>query len=373
MLFLFLNILLILFIIVCIIQLIYFGIIFSKFSFLKIKSKNISFSEPVSVIICAKNEEKNIGSLIELLLNQNYPNYEILIIDDASSDKTQEIIEGYELSNSKIKLVKVKNNEAFWGNKKWALTLGIKASKHENLLFIDADCKPNSENWIQKMVENFTKDKTIILGFSPYQKIKNSWLNKLIRYETFLTALQYFSWAKAGKPYMGVGRNLAYKKTDFFNQNGFISHMKIHSGDDDLFINAAANINNLSIEFSKQSFVYSEPKKTWNDWILQKRRHLTTAKYYKFFDKFQLSFFYISQFLYIVLAIILLLFLHQWILVLSLIGFRYIINFIIISKAAKKLNENSLTIWYPVLEINLIIVQLYVFFKNIKSKPKYWR
>jgi glycosyltransferase involved in cell wall biosynthesis len=371
---LFLDIILICFSVVCFIQLIYFGFVFSKFSFFQKKIDfKVKFLEPVSVIICAKNEEKNIASLIEILLNQNYPNYEILIIDDASSDKTQEIIEAYELSNSKIKLVKVENNEAFWGNKKWALTLGIKAAKYENLLFTDADCKPTSENWIQEMTKNFQNEKTIILGYSPYQKVKNSWLNKLIRFETLFTALQYFSWAKKGKAYMGVGRNLAYKKTEFFNQNGFVNHIKVYSGDDDLFVNAASNHKNTAIEFSKDSFVLSEPKKNWKDWILQKRRHLTTAKYYKFFDKFQLAFLYISQLLFFIFAIILLSFLHQWIIVLSLIGFRYLLNYIIIGKAAIKLKETSLTFWYPFLEINLIIVQFYIFFKNIISKPKYWR
>jgi glycosyltransferase involved in cell wall biosynthesis len=368
-----LNILLITFIVICIIQLIYFGFIFSKFSFAKNSIKKSNFSEPVSVIICAKNEEKNISSLIEILLHQNYPNYEILIIDDASSDKTQEIIEAYQLSNSKIKLVKVENNETFWGNKKWALTLGIKAAKFENLLFTDADCKPVTENWIYEMTKNFQNENTIILGYSPYQKVKNSWLNKLIRFETLFTALQYFSWAKIGKPYMGVGRNLAYKKSEFFNQNGFVNHMKVHSGDDDLFVNAAANNKNTIIEFSKESFVFSVPKKTWKEWVLQKRRHLTTAKYYKFFDKFQLSFLYFSQILFFILAVILISFLHQCILVLSLIGFRYLLNYIIIAKAAKKLNETNLIFWYPFLEINLMIVQFYIFLKNIISKPKYWR
>jgi glycosyltransferase involved in cell wall biosynthesis len=368
-----LNVLLILFFIFSFIQIIYYGFIFSKFSFLKKQPKVVSFSEPVSVVICAKNEEKNISSLLDILLKQNYSNYEILVIDDASSDKTQEILESYELKNPKIKVVKVENNEAFWGNKKWALTLGIKTTKYENLLFTDADCKPNSEFWIQNMVQNFTQEKTIVLGYSPYIKIKNSWLNKLIRFETLFAAIQYFSWAKAGKTYMGVGRNLAYKKTEFYNQNGFINHMKLHSGDDDLFINTASNKTNTTIEFSKESFIYSEPKKTWKDWILQKRRHLTTVKYYKTFDKFQLGLFFISQFYFVVLAIILLSFLHQWIVVVSIVGFRYFLNYIIIGKAARKLNENSLIFWYPFLEINLILVQLHVFLKNLISKPKYWR
>ena len=157
-------------------------------------------------------------------------------------------------------MVKVKNNEAFWGNKKYALTLGIKAAKKEYLLFTDADCYPTSKDWITAMSSQFTKQKTIVLGYGGYEKIANSFLNKIIRYETLLTATQYFSWAKMGKPYMGVGRNLAYKKEEFFNVNGFIDHIQIRSGDDDLFINQAADSDNTTIAYSPESFTYSASK-----------------------------------------------------------------------------------------------------------------
>jgi predicted esterase len=174
------------------------------------------------------------------------------------------------------------------------------------------------------MSSQFTVEKTIVLGYGAYEKIGGSFLNKIIRFETLLTAMQYFSWAKIGKPYMGIGRNLAYKREEFFKVRGFMDHMKIRSGDDDLFVNQAAEKKNTTICFLPDSFTYSKPKTSFKEWFAQKRRHVSTAKHYKLFDRNQLGLFYVSQLLFLLLSIILLAFQFQWIAVVSIIGFRYI-------------------------------------------------
>ncbi|MBC7524240.1 MAG: glycosyltransferase [Flavobacterium sp.] len=361
-----------LFIAVIIIQFVYYIFFFGKFSFTKLQV-SITKRIPISVIVCAKNEEENAKKFIPLLLNQNYPNFEIVLIDDASSDNTLEIFEAFEKTYPNVKVVKVENNEAFWGNKKFALTLGIKAAKNEYLLFTDADCFPISDNWIQEMSSNFTQQKTIILGYGAYLKIKNSFLNKIIRFETLFTATQYFAWTKLGKPYMGVGRNMAYKREEFFKTNGFIEHMKIRSGDDDLFINQASYSKNTTICFTADSFTMSKPKTSYKDWFTQKRRHISTARHYKSFDRIQLALFYITQLLFLVLSILLLSFLYQWIIVLSLIIFRYIFTCISLGYASGKLKEKDVMYWFPIIEIILIFTQLNIFITNIFSKPASWK
>lgn len=360
------------FITVVAIQLSFYLGIFGKFAFAKAQKttpKKIS----ISVIVCAKNEEENVAKFIPLLAEQDYPDFEIILIDDASNDNTLEIFEGFEKQYPNIRLVKVKNNEAFWGNKKYALTLGIKAAKKEYLLFTDADCYPTSKEWITAMSSQFTAQKTIVLGYSGYEKTANSFLNKLIRFETLLTAIQYFSWAKAGLPYMGVGRNLAYKKEEFFNVNGFINHIQIRSGDDDLFINEAATRKNTAISYTPETFTYSKPKTTFKDWITQKRRHVATASYYKTFDKLQLGTFYCSQLLFILLPVVLLSFQFKWILVLGLIATRYLCAWIIIGFSAGKLKENDLKYWFPIIELVLIFTQINIFITNTFSKPVHWK
>ncbi|TDO77556.1 cellulose synthase/poly-beta-1,6-N-acetylglucosamine synthase-like glycosyltransferase [Flavobacterium chryseum] len=359
------------FIAIVTIQLFYYLGIFGKFAFSK--PQNITQqSIPVSVIVCAKNEEENVKKYIPLLAEQNYPDFEIVLIDDASSDETLEVFEEFEKQYSNIRLVKVQNNEAFWGNKKYALTLGIKASKKDYLLFTDADCYPTSKEWITAMTSQFTEDKTIILGYGGYEK-ERSFLNKVIRFETVLTAVQYFSWAKAGLPYMGVGRNLAYKKDEFFNVNGFIEHIQVRSGDDDLFVNQAANKANTTIAFNPEGFTYSKPKHSYGEWFIQKRRHVTTANHYKFFDKFQLSLFYSSQLFFFLLVIVLLSFQFQWIAVLALLATRYTIAWIVMGFSAGKLREKDLKIWFPVVEMILIFTQINIFITNIFSKPVHWK
>ncbi|MFV8393786.1 glycosyltransferase [Flavobacterium sp. LB2P6] len=360
------------FIFIVVVQISYYLGVFGKFAFAKaqkITPKRI----PISVIVCAKNEAENVANFIPLLAEQNYPDFEIVLIDDASSDTTLDIFEGFERQYPNVRLVKVANNEAFWGNKKYALTLGIKAAKKEYLLLTDADCYPTSKEWITAMSSQFTMLKTIVLGYGKYEKIPNSFLNKIIRFETVLTAIQYFSWAKIGHPYMGVGRNLAYKKEEFFNVNGFIEHMQIRSGDDDLFVNQAAKAKNTTIAYMPESFTLSKPKTTYKDWLIQKRRHIATANYYKPLDKLQLGVFYCSQLLFILLPILLFAFQYQWILVLSLIALRYLVAWIVVGFSAGKLKENDIKFWFPIVEIVLIFTQINIFITNTFSKPVHWK
>lgn len=360
------------FIVVVTIQALFYFIFFRKFAFLKHREsthKNL----PVSVIICAKNEAENLKNNLPSIISQEYKNFEIILINDASSDNTLDVMEHFSKLHANIKIVNVENIEAFWGNKKYALTLGIKASKNEFLLFTDADCKPISKHWIKEMSSHFNNEKTIVLGYGGYSKIKNSLLNKLIRFETLITAIQYFSFAKTGLPYMGVGRNLAYTKKDFFNANGFIKHMKIRSGDDDLFINQVATKKNTAIAFSKESFTESIPKTSFSSWFKQKRRHVSAAKHYKLKHKTLLTLYYISNFLFWGLSIFLFISNYNWHFILGLFLFRISFQYLIIGFSSKKLNETDLLIWLPFLDFFLIITQLTIFINNLISKPNFWK
>ena len=361
------------FVAVVVIQVLYYAVLFGSFAFSKSITTSLNRNYPISVIICAKNEAQNLKKFLPSILNQSYPNFEVVLINDSSHDETLDVFEDFKSKHSNIKIVDVKNIEAFWGNKKYALSLGIKAATHNHLLFIDADCQPVSNQWIDKMSQSFNDENTIILGYGAYNKIKNSFLNKLIRFETLLTATQYFSFAKVGIPFMGVGRNLAYHRDEFFKTNGFIKHMKIRSGDDDLFINEAANATNTAICYNKESFTSSIPKSSLKDWFKQKRRHVSTAQYYKFKHQFLLASFYISQILFWTLAIVLSITTYLWPFVLGLIILRFIIQFLSLGFSANKLDEKDTILLLPILEITLIVLQFSIFIANKISKPNYWK
>jgi len=367
-----LNIIFFVFIAVVIVQLVYYLIIFGKFAFAQpqeITPKRI----PVSVIVCAKNEAEKVKHFIPLLAEQDYPDFEIVLIDDASSDDTLDIFEEFEKQYSNIRLVKVANNEAFWGNKKYALTLGIKAARKEYLLFTDADCYPASKEWITNMTSQFTLNRTIVLGYGAYEKVKNSFLNKIIRFDNMLTATQYFAWAKVGSPFSGEGRNLAYKKDEFFKVNGYIDHMSIRMGEDALFLNQAATKKNVTVCYTPESFTYSEPKKSFAAWRRQKRRQVFIAKFFRPLDIFQLRLFFLSQLSFIVLAVLLFAFQYNWMFMVPVIVVRYLGSWLTIGYSASKLKENDTVYWYPVIEIILIFTQLNVFFTNLFSKPAHWK
>ncbi len=345
--------------------------LFSKFSFSKASEKITSEKYPVSLLVCAKNEAENLKKHIPLWQKLDYPDFEIILINDASIDDTLEVMEHFAEKDSRIKIVNVKNNEAFWANKKYAMTLGIKKARNKRMLFTDADCRPSSDQWLKIMASHFSEKKQLILGYGAYKKT-TSFLNKLIRFETLMTALQYFSYAKAGMPYMGVGRNLAYTANLYYGTNGFMSHMKIASGDDDLFVNEAATKENTAICFAEDAFTYSIPKRTWKSWILQKKRHLTTARLYKFKYRFLLSSYYISNFLFWVLAITNLI-LADWKVATILIGFRLLVQWVVVGSSAVKLKEKNLIPFLPFLEFFLVFIQMSIFISNSISKPVKWK
>lgn len=363
--------LLVLFIIIALLNILYY---IGYFSFATAKPHSPQGKKvPVSVIVCAKNEAENLKRFIPKILDQNYPHFELILINDASTDESLDIMESFQQSDPRVKIVNVQNNEAFWGKKKYALTLGIKKARNPYLLFTDADCAPESNLWIDNMSSHFEQNKSIILGYGGYIKQKMSLLNKLIRYETLFTAIQYFSYARLGYPYMGVGRNLAYTSHEFFAQNGFANHLHVRSGDDDLFVNQAATPDNTALCFQGSSFTRSIANSSFKNWVEQKRRHVSTAILYKPEHKILLGTFFISQFLFWVLFIALLILQIYWPAVLIIFVIRLLIQYAVFYQSAKKLDELDLVWLVPVFDFFLVFLQFGIFSSNLISKPSNWK
>jgi glycosyltransferase involved in cell wall biosynthesis len=270
---------------IVVLQIAYYTIFLSFYASKPVKGHPGEGKLGISVIVCARNESDNLKTHIPLLLEQDHQNFELVLVNDGSTDDSLEVMEEFAAVSNLVRVVDVKRVESFWGNKKYALTLGIKASVKPYLVFTDADCKPGSRLWLRYLEAGFSKEKEIVLAYGAYRPIKKSFLNLLIRFETVLTALQYFSFANAGMPYMGVGRNLAYKKEVFFGNGGFMNHIKILSGDDDLFINNVATKENTTIVDHPDSHTISQPKIHFSNWFQQKRRHVTTSSHYKPFTR----------------------------------------------------------------------------------------
>ncbi len=342
--------------------------------FLKHQENNLpDFDKPVSVIVSAKNEARNLRNNIPLWLDQDYPDFEVIVINDRSTDDTEKVLREFE-HYSRLKTVQVPFQEwkSFIGNKKFALTLGIKAARYDYLLFTDADCKPASGEWIKRMASGFSSDKEIILGYGKYQK-ESSYLNSMIRYETLLTALQYFGYAVRKMPYMGVGRNLAYTKNLFFRNDGFKNHFEILSGDDDLFINENATAHNTAICSNPLSHTISIPEKSWKSYFKQKRRHYSTAYHYKNKHKILLFLFSLTQMLFWLSSIILLFFQTYKYWVPAMILTKIFLSVGVVHYAGKKLDD-AVSVWLiPLLEIHLVLMQLFIFVSGLFKRQTDWK
>ena len=350
------------------IQIFYYLFFFARLVFYKPISKTTTQTHPVSVIICARDEAENISkNLLGSLVQQYSTTHEIIVVDDNSFDDSKYLLEEFQKTYKLLNVIELKQEAKHIPGKKFPLSMGIKAAKHEIVLLTDADCVPASEFWIDKMQETYADDTEIVLGYGAYHK-KIGLLNKLIRWETFHTALQYFTYALAGIPYMGVGRNLSYKKNIFFRHKGFAAHNNIPSGDDDLFINTAATKTNTKINIDPETFTLSNPVDTWAQWRKQKNRHYTTSKHYKPLHKFLLGLYSFSHFIFFPLLIAsLVYFSWQW--ALLVFGLRFLTQAFIFYPAMKKLNEKDL---YPLfLFFDVWMFFYYVIFAvALIKKPK---
>lgn len=319
---------------------------------------------PVSVIICGRNEEENLRTFLTTMLAQDYPEYEVIVVDDSSEDGTREYLGQLAALNKKLRYTFVPRGPYWLSTKKLAITLGIKAAKYEHLLFTDADCYPENDKWIRSMVKGFTPGTDIVLGFGAYEQQK-SHINRLIAYDTLWNGMQYLGQALSGHPYMGVGRNMAYTKSLFHNNKGFTGHLQVLAGDDDLFVNQVATRSNTNIMVGMDSLTWSIPKTSLDSWFDQKRRHIGVSVYYRFGTKLRLfaepftrGLCYLSLILACVLCRP-----YIWASVLFLLLVRYIVQISIINRTAKQLQQTRFhinLIWFDIILplINMLLVTI---------------
>lgn len=329
--------------------------------------------KPVSIIIAAHNEEKNLPQLLNALKTQTHPDFEVIIVNDRSSDATIDILKKYAAELKFLQVISITETPSGISPKKYALSQGIQAANNDTLLFTDADCIPTSNEWMVTMTNSMNNKNQIVIGLSPL-RTKNNLLGWLISFETFITSIRYLSFAKIGLPYMGVGRNLAYTKGLYLKNNGFKSHESILSGDDDLFIQGVANKNNTVIITSKKSTTTSPSKSSLNSWLKQKKRHLSTGKSYKFGISFILSLEIFSLFLLYVSTLTLGIFNYGFQTIMVAIILRTLLLFTTFTVLSIRFKQKN--IWIVALPILEIIYLLYVVFVSILvicSKRVLWK
>lgn len=325
------------------IQLLYYFIFYIRLSPVQTPLKR-GKKPPVSIIICARNEADNLETFLPDFLSQDYPDFELIVVNDCSEDESEDILKVFEKQSEKLKVVTIHKEASLSHSKKMALFVGIKSAKNEILLLSDADCQTVSPNWISNMVSGFGKETAFVLGYGGYLKEKG-FLNKYIRFDSFFIAMQYLGMAKAGLPYMGVGRNLSYRKSVFFDNKGFGTHINLQSGDDDLFINRIARGNNTSVISNYDSITRSVPASRFSEFTKQKSRHMSTASLYRPISKFLLVLEPVTRIMFYALGILLIILTSAWQIPLILFGTGIITKLIVFYRVQKSLNEPDLLLF----------------------------
>ncbi|MFZ4769679.1 MAG: glycosyltransferase [Ferruginibacter sp.] len=366
---------LVLFVLLCIaglVQLFYYLFFFSRLAFYKPKPKSSTQTHAVSAIICARDEAANLVLNLPGVLVQKYnTTHEVIVVNDNSYDESKYILEELKKEFKQMQVVELTQEAKMIPGKKFPLSIGIKTAKYEIVLLTDADCVPATEYWIDSMQNAYDDNTEIVLGYGTFHK-KKGLLNKLIRWETFHTALQYMSYALAGIPYMGVGRNLSYKKVVFFRHKGFSAHNHLPGGDDDLFINAAATKKNTKINIDPNSFTLSSPASSWTQWMKQKGRHYTTSKFYKPIHKFFLALYAFANFIFYPLLFACIVF-FNWKLALLVLGIKLFFQTIVYAKTMTKLGEKDLIPFLLLFDLWMFFYYL-LFAPSLIRKPKqHWK
>lgn len=328
---------------------------------------------PVSVIICARNEAENLEKNLPSILEQKHENFEVIVVNDCSTDHTDEVLGKFLKKYKKLRTTSISPDQKFTHGKKLAVTVGIKAAKNEWLVFTDADCRASSDQWLNRIQENFTDKKEIVLGYGGYDR-QRGLLNAYIRYDTLIIAMQYFGYALGGLPYMGVGRNLAYRKSLFFNNKGFASHYGLASGDDDLFVNETATKRNVAVEYSHEAHTRSIPENKWTSWSTQKKRHFTTAGKYRSKHIFLLGFEPLSRFLfYFIFAFLMITGIYINFAAI-LVVVRLFFQLIIIKLVMRRLNERKLLLWVIIFDIMSLFINFNLYLAtSFRSKKFRWK
>lgn len=336
-------------------QIIYYFCVYGKLIFNKKKTTIAKTADnedlpPVSVIIATKNEEFYLKDKLAFFLEQDYPEFEVIVVNDASTDDSEYILKAFSKIYPHLKVVNIVENVNKFRGKKFPISLGIKSAKYDHLVLSCADCEPRGFNWLRAMASHFDSKNSIVLGFGAYTKRKGLF-NALLQYDNITTAMNYIGLALSGHAYRGDSKNIAYKKELFYSTSGFTKHYNITLGEDDIFIKDIATAKNITVAMEPESFVTSSSKRTFKDWKGEKKNRIATFRHYKTSTKILLNLLPTTTFLFYALAITLfvLSFPYQYLILALLL--KFIPQTIIYFKACRRLDTKRIFIFAPLFEI----------------------
>ena len=237
----------------------------------------------ISVIISSKNNSEELAKNLPFILEQDYPLFEVIVVNCGSTDETDMVLKAAEQKYPHLYHTYVPADSDGTNEKKLSLTLGIKAAKHEILLFTEAYCRPVTTRWIREYGKAFLQERDIVLGYSRLIIEKKVWMRKFIHFDNLVHHLKFISMALAHKPFMGIGRNMAYKKALFYSHKGFSPILNIEGGEDDLYINRIAQRKTTGVVMTADSMTDTRGIDSFFTWRSIKSKYLYTKQFYRGF------------------------------------------------------------------------------------------
>ncbi len=340
------------------------------------QTESLGHSQPISVVVYAKNESENLRKHLPALLTQDYPEYEIIVVNDGSTDESDNVLKAFELEYGHLYHTYIPEDAKYLSRKKLALTVGIKAAKHNIILFTEANCEPLSNRWIASIAGSYKAETDIVLGFCAYQHTKG-FIHKLIAYDNLVNGLRYISSTLTRHPFTGNGRNLSYRKELFFQHKGYYKSLALHAGDDDLFINESATKKNTEVVYTPDSITQMSKIEYMRVWKEIKVSRAATQRFYKgctlsFYRLEEIS--YILFLLGLIAAVVIGLY-GNW-LISAFAGLlfilRYITKAIVLHKSSKMLQQRPTTGLLFILEFVQILYNLYArIYRIFRGKNDY--
>ncbi len=357
--------------IIILFQILYYFIVYGRVAFFKDNKLTTDdkqkYIPSVSVVMCVKDDAYNLEKKLPIILEQEYPNFEVVVVNDASKDETEYVLRVLQEIYPNLNVVNLYNNVNGFLGKKYPLSLGIKSAKNEIILLTESDTMPLNYNWITTMVKGFKQKKDIVLGFTNFEQ-KPTFLNTLMHYENLTSAMNYLGNAMLNNPFMGQGRNMAYKREFFFETGGFISQYNISVGEDDLFINKNANSKNTSVIINKESINLASPKEKREEWVIQKKKHFKSMYHFKLKDKIISTLMPFATLLIYVLVALSIVFQFPWQYAILPLVLKYTFQIIVYYKSSKTLATKQVAFLSPLLEVLFLFINTTIRFFTLFTK-----
>lgn len=353
-------------------QVLYYIIVYGRICFHKSPKEELEHFPSVSVVICAKDDAYNLERRLPFILEQQYPNFEVVVVNDASRDESEYVLRVLQEIYPNLNVVHLYENVNRFLGKKYPISIGIKSAKNEIILLTEADTQPCGYNWITEMVKGFEPKTQMVIGHSIYES-KNTFISSLIQYEHQTSSMNYLGNAILKNPYMGTGKNLAFTKKMFFAVNGFIPQYNIPVGEDQVFVNKYAHSKNTKVVLTKDSISQTAPKEKYYEWMIQKKRNYRSLSFFKLKDKLTVSLMPITTVLLYSLIAISIIYKFPWQYAVMALIIKYTIQIIIYFKTSRKLGTKQVAFLSPLYEIIFLPFNTIIRISSLLTKRDKWK